>query len=292
MIVRVLNHNVVWVKEPAGSEIVLLGKGIGFRQKAGNTISLSDPRIEKKFRLEDETHAKKYRNLMNHIDQAVIGISEEIIALISQELKAEINEHIHVALPEHIQFAMDRLRNGLEITNPFLFLIKVLYSKEFSLAKKAAELISRAFDIVIPESEMGFLALHIHSAISNYPVSKTVQLTSVIYEIVDKIEKEMAVEIQKGSMEYIRLIMHLRFVLERIRQQKTIQHPFLDHIKTDLHHEFRIAKGIGELISERLNVSVIEDELGYIAMHLYRLNELKGGHVERSEQDVEKMVEE
>ncbi|RAL24281.1 PRD domain-containing protein [Thermoflavimicrobium daqui] len=272
-IVRVLNHNVVWVREMSGNEVVLLGKGIGFRQKSGNKIPYHDQRIEKKFRLEDETHVKKYHSLIDHIDQEVIGISEEIIGLISKEFQGEINEHIHVALPEHIQFAMDRLRNGMEITNPFLYLIKALYSKEFSLAKKAAEMISHSFQIEIPESEIGFLALHIHSAISNYPVSKTVQLTSVVYEVIDKIIREMGITIDKSSMGYIRLLMHLRFLIERLRQKRSLSHPFIESIKTNLPEEFQLAREIVTLISNRLNVSVTEAEIGYLAMHLYRLKD-------------------
>lgn len=271
-IVRVFNHNVVLVEEPVtNSEIVLLGKGIGFGKKPGNAIAYNDERVEKRFRIESESHKKQYQTLINQIDNAVIGISEEIIALIAKEITPQINEHVHVALPDHIQFAIYRLRNGLEIVNPFLFEIQTLYPKEYALAERAAGMIKLAFSIDIPESEIGFIALHIHSAISYLPVAKAVQFTNVISELVEKVEQRSGKVIQRSTLDYVRLITHLRFAIERIRQQKTIENPLLASIKATLPKEFQLAEELAKLIEERLDVAVPDGEIGYIAMHLFRL---------------------
>lgn len=272
VIQRIFNNNVVLVHEPLSNvEIILLGKGIGFGKKMGNTISGEHADIEKKFRLEDEKHIKQYRSLMNQVDQAVIGISEEIIALIAREIGPVVNEHVHVALPDHIHFAIQRLRNDLEIVNPFLFEIRTLYPKEFTLAQKASDMITANFPIPIPESEVGFLALHIHSAVSHIPVAKAVQFTNIINEMVGMIEKSISTKIERDSIDYVRLITHLRFAIERIRQKKSIKNPLLDRIKITLPDSFKLARQLSQHISERLDVLVPEDEIGYIAMHLFRL---------------------
>lgn len=269
---RVFNNNVVLVHEPPkNQEFILLGKGIGFGQKVGNDIDRDDPRIEKKFRLEQEHHLKQYESLIKQVDQAVIGISEEIITLITKEISADINEHVHVALPDHINFAIHRLRNGLEIVNPFLFEIETLYSKEFALAKRAAKMIEEQFQIGVPESEAGFLALHIHSAVSYIPVAKTVQVTNVIAALVGKVEEASGRVIDKESIDYVRLITHLRHAIERIREKKSIANPLLDQIKFTLPESFKLAAELAQMIEEKLDVAVPEDEIGYIAMHLFRL---------------------
>ncbi|NQF17496.1 PRD domain-containing protein [Brevibacillus sp. HB1.3] len=271
-ITRVLNHNVVLVEEPgSGQEIVLFGKGIGFGAKPGNTIPSHDLRVEKRFRLENENHQKQYQNILSQVDPAVVGIAEEIIALIASEITPELNEHVHVALPDHIQFAIYRLNNGMEIVNPFLFEIQTLYTKEYALANRAADMIKNAFDLDIPDSEIGFLALHIHSAISYVPVKKAVQFTNIITELVSLIEERTAITIERSTIDYVRLITHLRFAVERIRQQKFIKNPLLDRVKTTMPEAYQLATELAQYISTRLEIAVPEDEVGYMALHLYRL---------------------
>lgn len=271
-ITRVLNHNVVLVEEPeTKQEIVLFGKGIGFGAKPGNAIPAHDPRVEKRFRLESESHQKQYQTILSQVDPAVVGIAEEIIALVASEITPKLNEHVHVALPDHIQFAIYRLKNGMEIINPFLFEIQSLYAKEYALAKRAAEMIKKAFGQDIPESEIGFLALHIHSAISYMPVSKTVQFTNMINELVNIIEQKTGITIERSTVDYVRLITHLRFAVDRIRQQKSIQNPLLDRVKTMIPEAYQLASELAAHISSRLEMTVPEDEIGYMAMHVFRL---------------------
>lgn len=271
-ITRVLNHNVVLVEEPGSKqEIVLFGKGIGFNTKPGNAIPAHDNRVEKRFRLENENHQKQYQTILSQIDPSVVGIAEEIIALIALEITPHLNEHVHVALPDHIQFAIYRLRNDMEIINPFLLEVQTLYAKEYALAKRAAEMIKAAFSLDIPDSEIGFLALHIHSAVSYLPVKKAVQFTNLISELVSIIELRTGNTIERSTVDYVRLITHLRFAIERIRQQKSIHNPLLDRVKTTMPEAYQLASELAEYISSRLDVTVREDEMGYMAMHMYRL---------------------
>nr|WP_231504366.1 transcription antiterminator [Brevibacillus borstelensis] len=271
-ITRVLNHNVVLAEEPVSrQEIVLFGKGIGFGAKPGNTILPHDARVEKRFRLENESHQQQYQTVLSQVDPAVVGIAEEIIALIAKEITPKLNEHIHVALPDHIQFAIYRLRNGMEIVNPFLFEIQTLYSKEFALAKRAADMIKSSFSLDIPESEIGFLALHIHSAISYMPVNKAVQFTNLITELVGIIEERTGKTIERSTVDYVRLITHLRYACERIRQQKSIQNPLLDRVKATIPDSYELAEELARHIASRMDSAVPDDEVGYMAMHVFRL---------------------
>lgn len=273
-ITRVLNHNVVLALEPISSqEVVLFGKGIGFGVKPGSTIHPNDARVEKRFRLENENHQRQYQTVLNQVDPAIVGISEEIIALVAREITPNLHEHIHVALPDHIHFAIYRLRNGMEIVNPFLFEIQTLYSKEFTLAERAADLIQTSFSLEIPESEIGFLALHIHSAVSSTPVSKTVKFTNLIRELAQLIEERIGRTVARSSVDYIRLITHLRYACERIQQQKSIQNPLLERVKAMIPESYQLAEELARHISSRLDTAVPEDEVGYMAMHVFRLTE-------------------
>ncbi|ANE46634.1 transcription antiterminator BglG [Paenibacillus swuensis] len=267
---RVMSNNAVLVTDTAsGSELILLGKGIGFGKIT--TLDSQDARIDKKFRMDDEAQRKQFQTLLGDIAPEVFDISEEIISMMERDISANLNEHVHVALPSHIHFALYRLRNGMDIDNPFLYETRTLFPKEYEVAAKAAELIGATFGIQIPEDEIGFLAYHVHSAIAHVPVGQLVKSTTLITEIVEIIERRRAIHIPKNSLDYARLIIHLRFAIERVKQKKTVKNPFVEGMKQLYREEYELASEIGAMLADRLQMHVPEDEVGYIMMHLYRL---------------------
>ncbi|MCH5586446.1 PRD domain-containing protein [Shimazuella sp. AN120528] len=269
---HVFNNNVVLVIDlSSNKETILLGKGLGFQQKKGALLPHNDVRIEKKFYLEDEQYLAQYRDLLTQVDKDVFGISEEIIGLISKEFTDNINEYVHLALPDHIQFALYRIRNGLKIINPFLFEIKTLYSKEFSLAVQAAELLSSTFDIEIPESEIGFLALHIHSALNFVPVHRTVTFASLLADFVEMIEKEQKHSIDRSSTEYLQFVTNFRFAIERKKDSINKNSFLLGSIESTLPVAYSYSKRLLCLIETRLEIIPNREEITLLSIDIDRL---------------------
>lgn len=269
---RVIGNNVIMVKDRStGEEYVLLGKGIGFNVKGDGLISAEDPRIEKRFRLDENTPIRHYRSILEDVDPDVIRISEEIIADISADFGVAVSPKVYFALPGHIQFAVYRLKNAMDIVNPFLYETKMSFPKEYSIALKAAERISQAFGIEIPEDEIGFLTFHVHAAVSNVSVGQLVKFTSMANDLVQLIESSRQIAIAKESMDYIRLITHLRYAVERIMQGKVAKNPFLPTIRKEHRNEYELALEMGRLMGTYLHMDIPEDEIGYMTMHLYRL---------------------
>ncbi|WDC85765.1 PRD domain-containing protein [Caloramator sp. mosi_1] len=63
--------------------------------------------------------------------------------LAREKLGVELNPHIHIGLTDHINFAITRLREGINIVNPFEMEIKTMYPTEYSIAEEAIELIKK-----------------------------------------------------------------------------------------------------------------------------------------------------
>ncbi|MDS8729170.1 PRD domain-containing protein, partial [Streptococcus pneumoniae] len=80
---------------------------------------------------------------------------------------AKLNEHIHVALTDHLSFAIKRIQQNMQFSNSFLFEIESLYPKEYQVAKGVVKAFKNEMDVVFPEGEIGFIALHIHSAVTD-----------------------------------------------------------------------------------------------------------------------------
>lgn len=274
---RVIGNNVLLTKDVStGDELVLLGKGIGFSSKDGGMIDAKDPRIEKRFRLDDRDQLRQYQSLIEDIEPEVLVISEKIISLMEAEFNKEVDNKVYLALPSHIQFAIYRLRNGMDIVNPFLYETRMCYPKEYEIAHKAANMMSQAFEIFIPEDEVGFLTFHVYSAVANVSVGQLVKFTNLINEMIELIEERKSIQIPKEGANYVRLITHLRFCIERIIQMQVVENPFLEEMKKNYKEEYHLALELSQLMKTHLKTEIPEEEIGYMVMHLYRLFQVYG----------------
>lgn len=198
-------------------------------------------------------------------------ITDEIIADIQSQFPDKLNDKIYLALPSHIQFTIYRLRNGMDIINPFLQETKMSFPKEFEIAYKASEKINAEFQVQIPEDEIGFLTYHVYSAVNNVSVGQLVKASNIVNELLDMIQQERKITFEHGSMNHIRLMIHLRFSLERILKGSLIDNPFVKHIKKEYKEEYKLAKKLGKVMQRSLEVEIPEEELCFLAMHLHRL---------------------
>lgn len=267
---KILNNNVIMAQDlDTKEEAVLIGRGLGFQAELGEEVP--DEKIEKIFYFFDEDQYKQYKNVLDNIDKNIIGLTEEILAMVAKELAEPLNEHIHVALADHINFTLERLEGNLDIENPFLGEIKALYPRDFELACRAARMIEEKFKVKIPEGERGFIAMHLHSARANRDLSRTVKYTSMINKMVEIIETELNIKLDRDEINFARLLVHLRFALERIDRGIPIKNPLQARIKKEFGKSYKIAEKIAKFIRERMGKNPPQDELGYLALHIQRI---------------------
>jgi transcriptional antiterminator len=231
----------------------------------------SELKIDKEFAPIVGEKRDNYIQLLEEVDSKVIGVTEEIIAMVSSELEEDLNQHIRIGLTDHIAFSLKRINDGIEVANPFLAETRTLYNEEYRLAEKAVEMLSERFDLEIPESEIGFITLHIHGARNETGLSKTLKNTTVIKELVTEVENELGKKLSYDSLNYARLVNHLRFALERIETDASNPNPLLENIKENFSFSFKIAEKLAEIIEEKFDSEVPEAEKGYLALHLQRL---------------------
>jgi transcriptional antiterminator len=269
IIKKVLNNNVV-VAEKKDKEYVLVGKAIGFN--AGKGTRLSEDKIENRFVKEVRPEDENFDRVLKDIDSEIVGISEEIIFLSEKKLNVKLSEAIHVSLPDHINFSIRRIEKGITIENPFLIELKAMYPIEYSLAEKALNMVNDRLQLELPEDEVGFICMHINAAVRKQAVSTSLAYTKKIGLIMSLISSLLKKEFDRNSLEYIRTVTHLNFMIERIMNNKTIKNNLLDNIKKDLYNEYAIAIKVAIKIENLLSIKVPEDEIGYIALHLSRLS--------------------
>lgn len=265
---KVLNNNVV-IAERNDADLILIGKGIGFNTLPGKIVP--PERIEKVFIKENEEVIDNYNIVLKTIDNEIVGVSEEIIHIAETELDTKLSETIHVSLPDHINFAIVRFEKGLIMENPFLNELKVLFPIEYSIAEKGIDLINKRLDTKLTNDEVGFICLHIRAAITQDDIGKSFEYTKKMGDIMELISSLIGKKINKNSLEYARTLIHINFMIERIKSGKTVKNPLLENIKMDFYSEFAFAIKVSLKIEGIFGIEVPEDETGYLALHLRRI---------------------
>ncbi|WP_019639867.1 glucose PTS transporter transcription antiterminator GlcT [Paenibacillus fonticola] len=270
-VAKVLNNNVIIANHPEHGEVVVIEKGIGFNRKQGASIPLDA--VEKMFILTNQQEQEQYKQLVPQVDENLIEVIGEIIKYISQKTNTVLNEHIHIALTDHISFAIKRLEQDIAIHNPFLFETKEIYPLEYELAEYAIHLIHEKLGVDLGEDEIGFVALHINSAMTNRHVSEVREHTQLITDLVNMVEEELKLRILRHSLDYSRLLTHLRFAIERIRRGEKVA--VVEKLEALLSQEYpdlyELAYRLTKVMEQRLNKPVYQAEISYLTMHLHRL---------------------
>ena len=202
---KVLNNNAIVVKMPNKDSKILIGKGIGFHQKPYTYTTIHENQIEKSFFNYDETLKNQLIDLISYIDEDIIEVSNDIIALAETEF-GKLNTHIYISLTDHISFAIDRIKHHLSITNPFQATIQSILKREYQIAKQAKIIIRNKLGVIIPEEEIGFIAFHINAARENIAVNFVVQEMRIYKEVIKEIEQFTQKDIQsdlKDDLYYI-----------------------------------------------------------------------------------------
>ena len=263
---KVFNNNVLLVTQKK-KEKILFGKGLGFGKHLGDILS-ADTKIDKIFSLEDKANYNNFKELVNTVDDELIGICEEIIFMISKELNEDLNEKIHISLTDHIAFTLKRLKQNDEIENPFLVETETLYKREFEIARKAVSMLEKKMNIMIPDGEIGFITLHIHSARNKGKLSNTIKCAFLSNTIIEFLEDSLDLQIDTQSIDYARFITHIRFTIERLLNNTPIRNELFHIIKEQYKDSYSLAEKVCKLIESQLNLSVMEDEVAYIAVHI------------------------
>lgn len=269
-LLKVYNNNAILVQNIDNQqEAFLVGKGIGFGIQKNEILNMSDLVIEKHFITYDDGLKSEYFALLEGINDQVFTIVLEVMEEAQLKLGA-MNPRAPLVLADHVSFMLERIKLNHDFVNPLADEIRILYPQEYEMALLAKQYLDKAFSISVSEDEVGFITLHFYAARKNSAVSETVKGTRVIKELIHIIEQELNISISK-KLDYSRLMVHLRWCIERSLENKQVKNPMLDVVKKDLAKGYEIALKVKTKIEANFLVDITDDEVAYMAIHIYRL---------------------
>lgn len=271
---KVINNNVLSAYNEQNQEVVIMGRGIGFKAKPGDVIDES--KIEKVFCIENSTLSRQFQEMVSSIPLEHMQISTDIISYAKNECNMKLNQSIYVALTDHINFAIERYRQGIELPNALLWEIRQFYHREYLVGEYALRLLAERLDIHFKEDEAGFIALHFVNAVFDLSTRDTYSITSLLQGSLDIVKQEFGTELDESSMFYERFIAHLKFLARRIFKKELIQDnetELANMIEQKYPREYACSKKIVAYIEREYGVRITREEEMYLTIHIRRVLE-------------------
>lgn len=273
IIEKVINNNIISAYEKSGAEVIVMGRGIGFKKKQGEMVPADQ--ISKIFRIKSRTLAEQFKELLANMPLERVRISDEIISHAKDHLKLKLNQSIYVTLTDHINFAIERVSQGIEPQNALLWEIKRFYPQEFQLGIYALELIQDRLDILLPEDEAGFIALHFVNAEYGTDIRDAVKFPDQMQAIVDIVERDLGILLDESSLHYERFMTHIKFLIQRIYRKELL---FSEDRELSLlmqrkyPREYQCSLKVAEYIMQATGSRLSEEEIRYLSVHIRRVS--------------------
>ena len=273
---KVLNNNgVIAIDMDENKEYVILGKGVGFGKKVSQRFD--KPEGCTTYRLEQETERGSAKELVKGIEPEYLEIADAILTESQKVFGDSIDRGILFPLADHISFAVARIRRNEQISNPLTDDIRVMFYKEYKVASCIGELLKERLQIEIDEHEIGYLALHVHSAIVEENVSQVMEVARAVRESISLVEHITGHTIDVMSLSYNRMMNHIRYMVARAVSGEKLKVNMNDYMSVKFPKAFQAAKRICEEMEKRLKLPMEEIEIGYLAMHIERIMDREEG---------------
>lgn len=265
-IIKNINNNVCLCIDGTGKQVVAFGKGIGFI-KAPSEVPLS--KIERTFYNVDVSYLSFLKELPNNVLEAAI----QIIDMVEKDLMISMVPSSIIALADHIYFAMKRKKGDIKLNIAIQQDLFHLYPKQIQEAKKSLAIIKELTGISLPQEEVGLIALHF----INLQVTEHESMQYHNKEIIDGctciVEKSYRMKINQNSFNYSRFVTHLEYILHRDLDVSSldINQDLFQKLQFEYPEAFQCAKLIKEYFYHEIKITLNEEEILYLMLHINRL---------------------
>ena len=270
---KVINNNIVRSYNDKDQEVLVMGKGLGFKKVQGDDID--EALIEKIYRIEQDAAQQHLEQLLAQTPLEHIQVTNAIISYAKEALGKALSDNLYTTLLDHISFAMQRFDEGLPIHNALLWEIKRFYQPEYSVGVHALTMIDEKLGIQLPEDEAGFIAMHLANATLNADDQGITQQTMIIIQdVLNIIKFHFQVDIKEDSIHYERLITHLKFFIHRLFSGNAIKSDeleFMAMIKKQYAQEYACSLKLYEYFLKNYNIQLSNDEMVYLTIHIRRV---------------------
>lgn len=268
-ITKILNHNsFMGIESKNDQECLIMGRGVAFGKKVGQTVSITgDARV---YSLKELTDRGEAREIIKSVSPLCLELANEVLNQAEEEF-GKVDRSIIFTMADHLDFAVRRIQNGEQISNPLTDDIRIMFYKEYKVAGCIRDLLKEKLGIRIDEHEIGYIALHVHAAIVDENVSQAMEIARTVRECICMVEEETGKSIDVMSLSYNRLMNHVRYMVARAIHGEKLKMSLNDYMSVKFPGPYMTAEKICRKMEKSLKLPIPDIEIGYLAMHLERM---------------------
>lgn len=263
----------LWIE---GDEYIFRNAMIDLYSEAQKApLVLPDQEIEKLDYRIDFVNYTKIKQLFPRLD--LYGL-QTILQQAEQKLGYCFTDEAFINLVVHIAIAVERVKQGKQVIMDEDRLERLAGSEEFDVARWMVIRIEELFGSNIPLAEVGYISLHLLGA----RVQRSIRIDNLqevlaaedqaFIELADRITHVVSdilrVDLTKDKLLSTGLVLHLRPMVMRVRYGIKLRNPLLERIKREYTSIFGATWATNEIFESLFGITVGEDEISYIAMHI------------------------
>lgn len=272
-ILRVFNNNVVLARTDAGSDVILTGRGLGFQARPGDTVD--QEKVVRVFVPEDGRDPDNFGALISAIPPELLLLADQALAASDAGSGRRASSTTVVGLADHISFALERLRQGIEIEYPLRAEVAHLYPAELATAGRVLELVNARLDVPLPPEEAVPIALHlVNAGFATGDLSQTYRMTGVFAQLFDVLEQTYSRPFDRDTVNAARFITHLRYFFVRAHTGRQLDDGagrLGTAIRGAYPEAYSTALKLQAVLELRLGQPLTEDEVTYLTLHVARM---------------------
>lgn len=271
---KILNNNVVQAMDN-NVEYIVMGKGLGFQKKVGETVDKE--KIEKTFVLENPETEAEWTRVYVDLSDGEMQVFLNIITFAEAVLQTKFEPSFFIALADHLHYAIERSREGISLQNPLAWEIRKFYPREYEIGKQALRLIANDLEVELADDESASVALHFVNAQKDTGLhEKDRQLTQIVVGISEIVRLHFGCDLEEESFSYNRFITHLQYLAQRIVSGVSggKNDAFLyEQVKVNYPESFICTQKIVTYIKSSYAFELSLDEQVYLTIHIQRLRD-------------------
>lgn len=204
-------------------------------------------------------------------DEDLIKKSKEILELLKDEMinmddMAYLNSFIYILL------SLKKTKLGSTIKLPNYLVQDILLAEEFSFMIKVKGYLLET-DNSISEDELAYMAIHLMGNKYIYNRNRKfeelgVTLEELSTEVVYEVAKDLNINIECDEQLILGLTQHFNPALYRINMGIQVKNPLINEIKSYYGELFKTVNYACKLVFSKYNITMPQDEIGYITMHI------------------------
>ena len=265
------------IQDENNQECLVMGKGVAFGKKVGQTVPVTAE--AKVYSLKEMTERGEAKDILKSVSPLCLEFANEVLNQAEQEF-GKVDRTILFTMADHLDFAIRRIQNGEQISNPLTDDIRVMFYKEYKVASCIQELLKEKLQLEIDEHEIGYIALHVHAAIVDENVSQAMEIARTVRECISLVEKETGNSIDVMSLGYNRLMNHVRYMVARAIHGEKLKMNLNEYMKEHVYMyssenafvKFRIVKAmisdVIDLFGKGVNFSEETDTHVSVSVHV------------------------